>query len=42
MSYHVKEDEMGRTCSINEKEYESIYDIGGKARRKEITGKTKT
>jgi hypothetical protein len=27
---------------MNGKEGERIYDIGGKARRKEITGKTKT
>jgi hypothetical protein len=34
----VKEDEMGRTCSMNVGE----YDIGGKAGRKETTRKTKT
>jgi hypothetical protein len=39
---HVKEDEMGRTCSTNGGEEECIYDIGGKARRKETTWKTKT
>jgi hypothetical protein len=38
----VKEDEMGRECSTNEVVDEHIYDIGGKARRKETTGKTKT
>jgi hypothetical protein len=38
----VKEDEMGRECSTNEGEEECIKDIGGKARRNETTGKTKT
>jgi hypothetical protein len=38
----VEEDETGRACSKNEKEYECIYDIGGKAKRKETTRKTKT
>jgi hypothetical protein len=38
----VKEDEMGRACSTNGGEEECIKDIGGKARRKETTGKTKT
>jgi hypothetical protein len=38
----VKENEMGRACSTNGGEAESIYDIAGKARRKETTGKTKT
>jgi hypothetical protein len=33
---------MGRSCSTNEGEEELIYDIPGKARRKETTGKTKT
>jgi hypothetical protein len=33
---------MNRTCSTNAREEECIYDIGGKARRKEITRKTKT
>jgi hypothetical protein len=33
---------MGRVCSTNEGEEECIKDIGGKARRKETTGKTKT
>jgi hypothetical protein len=32
---------MSRECSTNRKE-ECIYDIGGKARRKETTRKTKT
>jgi hypothetical protein len=32
---------MGRTCSTNGGEEECIYVIGGKARRKETTGKTK-
>jgi hypothetical protein len=38
----VKVDEMGRACSTNRSEEECIYDIGGKARRKKTTGKTKT
>jgi hypothetical protein len=33
---------MVRTCSTNEREDECIENIGGKARRKEATGKTKT
>jgi hypothetical protein len=33
---------MGEACSTNGGEYEWIQDIGGKARRKETTGKTKT
>jgi hypothetical protein len=33
---------MGRACGTNAGEEECIYDIGGKARRKETTGKTKT
>jgi hypothetical protein len=37
----VKEDEMGRACSPNRGEEERMYDIGGKARRKGTTGKTK-
>jgi hypothetical protein len=41
-SDQVKEDEMGRACSDNGGEEECIEDIGGKARRKETTGKTKT
>jgi hypothetical protein len=32
---------LGRECSTNGEE-ECIYDIGGKPRRKETTGKTKT
>jgi hypothetical protein len=31
---------MGRACSTNGGDEECIYDIGGKARRKETTGKT--
>jgi hypothetical protein len=31
---------MGRECSTNGAEAECIYDIGGKARRKETTRKT--
>jgi hypothetical protein len=33
---------MGRACSIDRGEEEFIENIGGKARRKESTGKTKT
>jgi hypothetical protein len=33
---------MGRAYSTNGREEECIYDIGGKARRKETTKKTKT
>jgi hypothetical protein len=36
------EDEMGRAYSMNEGEEECIYNIGGKARRKETTRKTNT
>jgi hypothetical protein len=36
------EDEMGGACSTNGGEEECIEDIGGKARRKETTRKTKT
>jgi hypothetical protein len=38
----VKEDEVGRTYRVNEREEEYIYDIGGKARKKETSRKTKT
>jgi hypothetical protein len=38
----VKKDERGGACSTNGGEKECIQDIGGKARRKETTGKTKT
>jgi hypothetical protein len=34
-------DEIGRACSTNGGEEECIYDIGGKSRKKETTGKTK-
>jgi hypothetical protein len=37
----VKEDEVDMACSTNEGEEECKYGIGGKARRKETTGKTK-
>jgi hypothetical protein len=41
----VKEDEMGRACSMNikkgEEEEECINNIGGKVRREESTRKTK-
>jgi hypothetical protein len=33
---------MDRACSMNGGEEECIYDIDGKARKKETTGKTKT
>jgi hypothetical protein len=33
---------MGRACTTNGGEDECIYDISGKARRKETTRKTKT
>jgi hypothetical protein len=33
---------MGGAFSTNGEEKEFIYDIGGKARKKEATGKTKT
>jgi hypothetical protein len=32
---------MGRACSMNGGDEEFIWDIGGKARRKETTRKTK-
>jgi hypothetical protein len=32
---------LGRACSTNGGEEECIYNIGGKARRKETTGKTR-
>jgi hypothetical protein len=38
----VKEGEKGRTCSTIGGEKASIWDFGGKARKKEITRKTKT
>jgi hypothetical protein len=37
----VKDDEMGRACSTNGGDEECIQDIGGKARRKETTRKTR-
>jgi hypothetical protein len=33
---------MGGACRTNEGEEECIYEISGKVRRKESTGKTKT
>jgi hypothetical protein len=33
---------MGRECRANGGEEECMYDIGGKARKKETTEKTKT
>jgi hypothetical protein len=41
-SDQVKEDEIGGACSTNGGEEEYIQDIGGKARRKGTTAKTKT
>jgi hypothetical protein len=41
VEHRLKEDEMGRACSTNGGEEECIEGIGGKARRKETTGKTK-
>jgi hypothetical protein len=38
----VKEDEIGRACSTNEGEDVSIYNICGKARRKETSNNEKT
>jgi hypothetical protein len=37
----VKEDEVGRSCSTNGGDEKCVQDIGGKARSKETTGKTK-
>jgi hypothetical protein len=37
-----KEHEVARACSMNGGEEECIYDIGGKARKKKTTRKTKT
>jgi hypothetical protein len=34
-----KEEKMGRACSTNGAEQQCIYDIGGKARRKEPLGR---
>jgi hypothetical protein len=33
---------MGRACSTNGGDKECVEDVGGKARRKETTGMTKT
>jgi hypothetical protein len=41
MNDHAKEDEMGGECSTKRQEEECIWDIGGKARRKETTNKIK-
>jgi hypothetical protein len=38
----IKDDEKDRAYRINEGEDDGIWDIGGKARRKETTRKTKT
>jgi hypothetical protein len=40
-SDQVKEDDMGRACSTKGGEEKRIYVIGGKARKKETTRKTK-
>jgi hypothetical protein len=40
--HQAKEDEIGRACSMNGRENESMYVIHGKARRKEAARKTKT
>jgi hypothetical protein len=40
-SNQVKEGEMDRACSTNGGKQECIWDIGGKARKNETTGKTK-
>jgi hypothetical protein len=37
----VKECEIGRACGTNAGEEECIWDIGGKAKKKETTGKMK-
>jgi hypothetical protein len=39
---YVKKDEVGGVCGTNGGEEECLYDIGGKAKMKETTGKTKT
>jgi hypothetical protein len=38
----MDEDEMDRTCSMNESEAECLWVIGGKVRRKQTTRKTET
>jgi hypothetical protein len=41
--YHkIKENEMGQACSTNGGEEDRVCVIGGNARRKETTRKTKT
>jgi hypothetical protein len=42
MHYQVKKDEMDGECRTNGGKEECMQDIGGKVRRKETTGKTKT
>jgi hypothetical protein len=42
MFYQVKDDDIGRVCGTNGGEQECIWDIGGNARKKETTRKTKT
>jgi predicted RNA-binding protein YlqC (UPF0109 family) len=41
ITIQVKEDEMGKVCGTNGGDEECIKDIGGKARRKGTTKKTK-
>jgi hypothetical protein len=38
----IEEDEMGRECSMNRDQEKSIYNTGGKARKKKIIRKTKS
>jgi hypothetical protein len=38
----VKEDEMGRACSMKRGEVELMHGINGNSKGKETTGKTKT
>jgi hypothetical protein len=43
MKYNeIEEDEMGGACSTNGGEQERVYVLGGKARGKKVTRKTKT
>jgi hypothetical protein len=42
MNNQVKEDEMGGPCSTNGGEEERVWIIGGKAKWKDTTRKTKT
>jgi hypothetical protein len=40
-AYQVKADELGRACGTHWRGQESMKGFGGKARRKDITWKTK-